>query len=1557
MPRTDNYQWTISSGATFQHGTYLCGEPWVVDNGDLSIISVSPTEVIVDDTTMGKSGPTNITLLNPDNGRWRQTQTARKNINHDIVHVTGEWQWSTDGMTTGAVSGDQITTGATILNDFRGGLYKNSELATIGRAFYSGHGATFPLSVEAGDQILINTGYTGDLTSSADEPFTESRGVLTVVSSAPGASAFRPPVNWDPVLKTSRPEFLELDDLRAGPGGTANEWVLPNYNLTSDTKSWSGTSPSKFTIDYALERLGPVLYLPATGTFPLQRGTLVDQASSRDEYGNHPATDEESMITYIFDSNISGATQDLLRRTLVQRGIDIYGYIEGRGGKLEQNGGHNTRYNPLIFLAWCVTGNTGMYNYLNDNSIGTAANGSYHPQQINPHGPVFGTYSARNQEHGHVSWNNDVCSFRHFDVQVLEQGTADNLHFVKVSRPLSRTDDVGTSGNTYGNIPLWHSARSSNSAGGNWGRSNNAGYVDYPQLWDSAYIRIKGQSGGQPYSKITRVVDSEWYDALGSVASAAVDKRNPTSGKLFLMDNVIPEDGGITGADICACLVNTRPSYMNRHVTYEFENTATEAGYQAYQYAAMCNALNNWKLVEIKGGTANVPEWGKNMHKRSVYYASDIRGKAGMLLNWSSTYSNGAADPESSLFYAMMRQGPGGGASLPHVPYEYKDGYQTKPGSGTTAEYWRTAFAIPYDATWEEIKFDLSKIRFWTTPRSSNNPSNFYRYTDFGGGSAGTTYTDGFSWVVVNLDDATAQGTLRLRAAGGVTHGLFNIESLGLVPWLLPRGTRTPYKLQLDSSNAADDADTIWDDYYSIVNHPPASEELYWGGSVVFWADDTALTPGSGFASSFNSDYDNTARFGQSVVKSEYVQSATMDGSPRNEDTYDNFARTSYPVVSLGQPNIYSATADFDLDIYTFHGAGIKEVEVVADGGTPVLATLVEGANAVSPLGHGGHYRVPIEIKNGPKGFTPGTTSEIRVTSKPYNGYDRTVQFRLSAISGENKVVIDPSSTIASAYDTVLGAFDETKRNLVELSVSGGYTIGVATVTATKDYGYVEVSPAAGVSAEIDLTFGGNNASVRPLMYNVKWDSIAFKNFIVERAGWTASSANTVIYLEDNPRTSIWWSNNCSFTSNWVTGTYNGLPYWQLDGVTQGGVVPQGMDFFRNSYSQQLFYTNCIGREQNNGFGGALLVNGCTQDYCYQDSYTNVKACINSASTNKITPAYTARHADHYQLFYGVTGAYENTDGVTFESVALVQNFLLYGYYGQDINTYVQQFGFFGTGNEYYSDIAHANCFWTGATSAGGAAQIGIKYDHVLCLGLTSENGPIVVRSDGVQYGPVLMKNISATYISNGYQTPLNNPLGATNEFRERGTLKPAITYSGTPTSDALLQPYYQWHVSPVGLTAAGLGNIYAANGQLTDGTNLRIPVTATGMTTGYPDIHTAIAFGRGNSAGWVDTTRLAYTNFSNNGTTFSSLTMTPFVDNAEAVAFEQSGGRAGWWLKVETDQGYAYPSSSFSARASGGIGDWVGYNLGVMGSAELHYDGITSSATGITFTLMKLPE
>jgi len=724
----------------------------------------------------------------------------------------------------------------------------------------------------------------------------------------------------------------------------------------------------------------------------------------------------------------------------------------------------------------------------------------------------------------------------------------------------------------------------------------------------------------------------------------------------------------------------------------------------------------------------------------------------------------------------------------------------------------------------------------------------------------------------------------------------------------------------------------------------------------------SSLIKGDGFVSAFDSDYNNTSRFGQAIAYGQYQQSATVNGSPRNDDTSDNFARTSHPVLALGQPNVYGVTGGFTLDIYTFHGAGITAVEVVCDGGTAINAERVNTSINASSVGYGGHYQAYIGISSGTIPY--GTTSEIRVTSKPINGYDRTVMMKLSAVTGENKVSIGPDSTICSAYDTVMSSYDPTKRNIIELTTSGGYTLGIATDYSKPEYGWIEVITAPGVTAELDMTYGSNNHGVRPLARVMKWVGINFKNFINEEdPDWQNFAGNGRIYVEDGYDNARWWFEGCTLSSNWVSGGTQGISYWELDGTTAGGILPNGMDIVRSGAGQQLFYTNCVGQETNNGFHSSLLVNGCTLDYCYQDAYTNVKALINSAATNKITPAFLDRHADHYQLFLVATAGFTNNQGVTFSGSgitnsdrAVMMNYLLYGYVGEDINRTVQQApGFFGTGNEYYVDIAHAASRFYGATAGDTSAQMGVVYDHILNIGMTSENSGVTVRSDGRQLGPVLFKDCSYASHRNNYLSILDIIPGSTNEFREINCT-PGFEYDGNPNSDERLRTWYTWHV-PAGsaLDNAGFGNIYLNETDPINGSDFHISETATGVCGGA-DVHTLTAFGRGTTSDWYTAARFAYTTYSAEGVLIT-LVLSHIADRADGVAFIESGGTGGWWMKIETDQGYAYSAYPLATRADPStLIDAAYWNNGAFGGITLSAAGITGSATGVTLSILKVP-
>jgi len=702
------------------------------------------------------------------------------------------------------------------------------------------------------------------------------------------------------------------------------------------------------------------------------------------------------------------------------------------------------------------------------------------------------------------------------------------------------------------------------------------------------------------------------------------------------------------------------------------------------------------------------------------------------------------------------------------------------------------------------------------------------------------------------------------------------------------------------------------------------------------------LTPGTGFDAFFASDFDTPARFGQSIAAAEYIQSQDVDGNPikSNDDT---FAADSHPTLALGQPNIFTTDKDCDIDVYTFHGSGIKEVLVSADGGEEINAILVPDETTD---GYGGHYKIPITKE----GIGAGKNTELRITAVPENGYTRTVQMFLSYTEGENRVKVDSSVTIADGIGLVNKLFDETKRNILELTESAEYELG-SDATLLRDFGWIEVEAPEGIEAVIDVSYGSVNYGKRPKVHQVKWNNIVFRSMVKLNDPLALTRGNGGFYLEDTPRTTRWWLDGCRTESNWFSQTIDGTPMWELTDDDEN--IPNGANIFRNVYNQQIYYTNCFDSETYYGYGNARLVNNCVLDRNYMDALTNVKAVINSKSTRKLNPRAKSRHADHFQQFAGRVNDFVNNQGEEFV-VAPVMNRLLYGYEGHDEYQYVQQFGFFGTGKEYYCDIAHVKSKWTGVMSTAGIAQIGIRYDHILNIGLVSENGGLIYRSDGKQYGPCLIKDINMQSLSNGTISPLNQPTGVT-EFREAGEISPPMTYSGIPTDDSNLITKFSWFVPPKALgPETEIGNMYikdgVGEGSLWLGTKAK---SWTGIMT--PDsegeeIHLAEVFGL-DADSWNERSRFAYTYSPKS--ILTGMTLTCFPTREAGEEFIASAGEQGWWLKITTDKGFAYSKSPLNLRAGDSkLVSVPNLSSGSLGGDWLNIEEMVESTTGILFEL-----
>lgn len=735
----------------------------------------------------------------------------------------------------------------------------------------------------------------------------------------------------------------------------------------------------------------------------------------------------------------------------------------------------------------------------------------------------------------------------------------------------------------------------------------------------------------------------------------------------------------------------------------------------------------------------------------------------------------------------------------------------------------------------------------------------------------------------------------------------------------------------------------------------------------------TALVPGTGFAVNFNSDFASTSRFGnQLILKGEWTQSATAEAQYRRRTTFGNdFAAESHPIMQLDQPNVLTTATDFDLGIYTYHGSGIYDVEVIADGGTAASATLSTSRH--NNL-YGGKYTIPISSEN----FTPGTTAEIRVTSKPKNGYDRTMLMKLTYATGENKYAIGLTQGISAGVALVNATWDDTKRNIVELSQTGNYLVGVGDNTI-RGYGYVEVLPAAGVSAQIDLSYDSGNDGVRPQMNQMSWKNISFKQHIQEEDPDAYGSGNGGMYLEDAVYTTRYIFEGCTFEQNWITGSTQGIPYLFLDGSTYraDGAKPGTHNMVRYSYYQNLWYIDCWADQMQYSYSAALLCKNCMSYRCYQDSYTNVKFVLDSQSLLKYTPGVAlgpdgvgatfqestlGRHADHWQTFRsgstltggpgGTNVVFRNNRGLTYSELAAM-NMALVGYTGQDFPLYAQQFGFFGSnGREQYIDYALVNGYWYGSTG-GGASQIDQIYDNIYLIGLTSDSGPLIFDGDPgdplaseQQTGPVAVHNIKFTSISNSFISPLDNVPGSTNEFRQSGPILPAIDFTGAAQSDARLNTYYIIHVPGASMTGVtyGASSYFALNGD-SSGANIYLGQTAQAGPSA-PAGATFIPIVFGGPADYDTNTRISYSNTV--GETFSGWVFSTPGSSVDAQNFINTGGSAGWWMKVTTKDGYVYNSLPAEPRnTDSGVIDFKFYNVGALGGMTgLTLGGLTGGFT-----------
>ncbi len=735
-------------------------------------------------TLPGATGIVNQTIINPHYGK----------IKRDAAYSGASYDYGTFDENVNCVTGQVVTgnqpTNYDLLFDFRMGTQDDKPELTVGRYFDSSQGVTQSnndgvinpgVTLEAGDMIVTQTAYTGVMGNSpiwtgggAEVCWTQSWGVCTVVGSVPPANAFRPPVNWDPTDKANRPILTEVDDL------SGHIVSYPNYNFTEDTKTWTETKICQEELDNDTylgdpkNRAGTLNLVPMWNDNSKLRGTMKAQSTSYREYGGWEAIQDEARMISAFDPGVSAEDRTAFRRVMTQKGIDVGMASYSLGKLFKNNGYHGGEWNPKIIFAYLVTQDSRLFDVL-DFKFGNTSNETY--KEISKTGPAGKKLLRGYHETEQSQKGGPICSWRHYNVKVTESGVSGGTAYIVIDRPIDSSANnlvyfnqdgstyegpgtnpiTGDDGNVYNgpgitsDRPVAYHIRATDELGLSpasrwWGLSSNQRKIK-DTYFISAYVRTKGPSGG-----ISRVVWTDstiaapgyvgsWNPIEGKTGTQATWEQNPDSIKLWLQTDIVGGGpNGITQADLCNGLEETRPNTHYRTITYNEKNTATEAGDYAYTYSVLSHLLSNTltcKAIENAGIT--LPAWGEFVKDRSTFYAGTDAGK-NALVHWANAGYNIVNDASGNscntqgLYYAMLRQECAAGVSLAPAVLENTEGEDINAG-GVVSDWGKARFLdtsrwydLPASPTWEELQGITGASGGVTcVARSSNGTYAHYR--------------------------------------------------------------------------------------------------------------------------------------------------------------------------------------------------------------------------------------------------------------------------------------------------------------------------------------------------------------------------------------------------------------------------------------------------------------------------------------------------------------------------------------------------------------------------------------------------------------------------------------------------------------------------------------------------------------------------------------------------------------------------------------------------------------------------------------------------------------
>ena len=393
VPVTYNgFEWAFSTGVSW--GRFISGEPFII---------VPPEGVQVTGVT---PGPTLVTGFTSEAG-----QAANSGI---TFYINGSMKNPVPWFTQAQLGFAASSMGATVTHfvyDERLAPQGNKPFQlVVGGDMYTGasmdYWLNFPVGISSGDVLvsakssfnpdwnLFSSGhndYVRWVNSNLDRMCIEKFGILTALSASPTTSdCYRPPVFWNGASLADRPIFYRKDYVKQ----TENYIIeKPTKNIFNEDIDYNSTDIineiNSWNEDVA--SLWNSTSIPYISTTKTQTGTSAfDQFNengmeAKSGYNGYVCKIRDKMIQSIFAPWVSSANRFKARDKVVQRGIDCWGLINGKGIPYG-NGGHaQGSHRPwTVFLGW-IYGRNDIINYHN------------HPQAIARLAPkLIGNMSVEN---------------------------------------------------------------------------------------------------------------------------------------------------------------------------------------------------------------------------------------------------------------------------------------------------------------------------------------------------------------------------------------------------------------------------------------------------------------------------------------------------------------------------------------------------------------------------------------------------------------------------------------------------------------------------------------------------------------------------------------------------------------------------------------------------------------------------------------------------------------------------------------------------------------------------------------------------------------------------------------------------------------------------------------------------------------------------------------------------------------------------------------------------------------------------------------------------------